>query len=75
MTKVLLEEPADAGVKPRVVELENVAVAEPNRVALLVLALGVDGWAIAIANAISDRPTVSRQRHPTEKDERGVPHE
>ena len=52
MTNVLLEEPADAGVKPSVVELEKVA--DPKRV-LVVLALGVDGcW--AMANAISRLP-------------------
>ena len=51
MTNVLLEEPADAGVKPSVVEVEKVA--DPKRV-LLLLALGVDGW--AMANAISRPP-------------------
>lgn len=57
MTKVLLEEPADAGVKPSVVELEKVA--DPKRV-LLVLALGVDGW--AMANAILRPPSTGSGR-------------
>lgn len=57
MTKVLLEEPADTGVKPSVVELEKVA--DPKRV-LLVLALGVDGW--AMANAISRPPNTCSGR-------------
>ena len=57
MTKVLLEEPADAGVKPNVVELEKVA--DPKSV-LLVLALGVDGC--AMANAISGPPSTGSGR-------------
>ena len=54
MTKVLLEDPVETGAKFRAVELEKVA--EPKIVPLLVLALGVDGCGLAIANAIFRPP-------------------
>lgn len=54
MTNVLLEEPVEAGVKPRVLELEKMA--DPKSVLLLVLALGVDGWAIVKAISRPHKP-------------------